>query len=72
MKRNLTKLNRLARKCDMSCFYSIEVRAGDIALQGDFNRDVIKFLTNNRFEMRIENSEGWLVFRRSNLIITLT
>jgi hypothetical protein len=71
MKENITKLNRISRKVDLSKFYVITVYPAQINFQGKYDNEIVKFLKKLGFEYCLDNS-GITVFTRSNIEVNLT
>ena len=72
MKNNLRKLSILLKLIDISKFYGMSVSAWSIMLQGKFDSNVVLTLKRNRFlDTRISDN-GFIVFTRGNITITLT
>ena len=70
MKTNLRKLRLLTRIIDMNSFYSIDVSAYSVRLQGYINEKTVASLSR-LFDLQLDD-RGYLVADRGNIHVTLT
>jgi len=71
MKRELRLLNIIAKKIDMSMFYSVSFREDKIVLQGLANREKLIFLRDLGYEPMLTNN-NWIEMNKGCVSIVLT
>ena len=71
-KQALRRLNAIGKLLDLEKFYSINItRWGNVTLQGDFDKEVVKWAIHNRFVIKVNDDMGYISFRRGKFDITL-
>jgi len=71
-KQALRRLNAIGKLLDLEKFYSINItRWGNVTLQGNFDKEVIKWAIHNRFVIKVNDDMGYISFRRGKFDITL-
>ena len=71
MKDNLKRLNAILKVFNMNDFYTINIGAYEIVLQGHFNADIVKSCLKLKFEKNFDLN-GYLEFRRHCYRIVMT
>ena len=72
MKRELRLLNIIAKKIDMSMFYVVSFRQGQIVLQGLANSERLIFLRGLGYEATLNDNNNWIEINKGCLSIVLT
>ena len=68
----LRRLNAISKQIDLNKFYSINITMwGNVTLQGNFDREVVKWAINNRFTVKVNDEMGYISFIRGKFDITL-
>jgi len=71
-KQALRRLNAISKQIDLNKFYTINItRWGNVTLQGDFDREVVKWAIHNRFTVKVNDEMGYISFTRGKFDITL-
>jgi len=71
-KQALRRLNAISKLLDLNKFYSIKItRWGNVTIQGDFDREVVKWAIKNRFVVKVNDDMGYISFIRGKFDITL-
>lgn len=71
-KQALRRLNAISKQIDLNKFYSINITWwGNVTLQGNFDREVVKWAINNRFTVKVNDEMGYISFIRGKFDITL-
>ena len=69
----LRRLNAISKLLDLNKFYSINTtRWGNVSLQGEFYREVVKWAIEHKFEISANKTLGYVGLDRSKINITLT
>ena len=72
MKKNARKLRLMLRRINSELFYSISFTSTDINIQGNYKSEVVIQLFKLKFNPVFEKDYGFVMFKRSNIVITLT
>lgn len=57
---------------DLNKFYTINItRGGNVTLQGDFDKEVVKWAIHNRFVIKVNGDMGYISFTRGKIEINL-
>ena len=68
----LRRLNAISKQVDLNKFYSINLtRWGNVTLQGDFDKEVVKWAIKNHFVVKVNDDMGYISFVRGKFDITL-
>ncbi len=68
----LRRLNAISKLLDLNKFYAIKItRWGNVEIQGDFDREVVKWAIHNRFVVKVNDDMGYISFIRGKFDITL-
>lgn len=68
----LRRLNAISKQIDLNKFYTINLtRWGNVTLQGDFDKEVVKWAINNRFVVKVNDEKGYISFIRGKFDISL-
>ncbi len=68
----LRRLNAISKLLDLNKFYSISLtRWGNVTLQGDFDKEVVKWAIKNHFVVKVNDDMGYISFVRGKFDITL-
>ena len=71
-KQALRRLNAISKLLDLNKFYSMNItRWGSVTLQGNFDKEVIKWAIKNRFVVKVDDEMGYISFRRGKIEINL-
>ena len=68
----LRRLNAISKLLDLNKFYTINTtRWGNVTLQGDFDKEVVKWAIHNRFVVKVNDDMGYISFTRGKIDIVL-
>ena len=68
----LRRLNAISKLLDLNKFYTINLtRWGNVTLQGDFDKEVVKWAIKNHFVVKVNDDMGYISFVRGKFDITL-
>ena len=71
-KQALRRLNAISKLLDLEKFYSINItRWGNVTLQGNFDKEVVKWAIHNRFVVKVNDEMGYISFTRGKIEINL-
>lgn len=68
----LRRLNAISKLIDLNKFYAINLtRWGNVTLQGNFDKEVVKWAIKNRFVVKVNDDMGYISFVRGKFDIIL-
>ena len=71
-KQALRRLNAISKLLDLNKFYSSNTtRWGSVTLQGNFDKEVVKWAIKNRFTVTVDDEIGYISFTRGKIEINL-
>jgi len=71
-KQALRRLDAISKMIPLEYFYSINItRWGNVTLQGNFDKEVVKWAIHNRFVVKVSDDMGYISFTRGKIEINL-
>jgi len=68
----LRRLLAISKIIPLEKFYTISItRWGNVSLQGDFDKEVVKWAIHNRFVVKVNDEMGYISFTRGKIEINL-
>ncbi len=68
----LRRLLAISKIIPLEKFYTISItRWGNVSLQGDFDKEVVKWAIHNRFVIKVNDDMGYISFTRGKIEINL-
>jgi hypothetical protein len=68
---NLRRVKAISKFLPMDGFYSVDAGRYNIALQGEYDRDLVKAAMDHKFKLREIDDAGFAVFIRGNIRLIL-